>query len=130
MYDGYYYDDTLYSGILSGISIAYMLIVLAVGIIVLIATWKLFQKAGKPGWGSIIPFYNSYCLFDMVFGNGWLFLLCLVPCVNIVVGLVLNFKLAKSFGQGTAFGIGLIFLYPIFISILGFGNYDYVGPAN
>lgn len=128
MYDSYYYDS-LYTGVAAGFSVAYLVILLVVGVIVLVATWKLFQKAGKPGWAAIVPFYNNYCMFEMVFGNGWLFLLLLVPCVNVIIGFMLNFKLAKSFGQGTAFGLGLIFLYPIFICILGLGKYDYIGPA-
>lgn len=128
MYDNNYYDS-LYTGVAAGFSVAYLVILLVVGVIVLVATWKLFQKAGKPGWAAIVPFYNNYCMFEMVFGNGWLFLLLLVPCVNVIIGFMLNFKLAKSFGQGTAFGLGLIFLYPIFICILGLGKYDYIGPA-
>lgn len=128
MYDSYYYDS-LYTGVAAGVYIAYLAILLVVGVIILVATWKLFTKAGKPGWAAIVPFYNNYCMFEMVFGNGWLFLLLLVPCVNVIIGFMLNFKLAKSFGQGTAFGLGLIFLYPIFICILGFGKYDYIGPA-
>lgn len=124
------YDEALSNGIAAGFSAAYLIVVLILGVITLAATWKIYKKAGKPGWAAIVPFYTQYCMFEIVFGNGWLFLLLLVPCVNVIVGLVLNFKLAKAFGQGAAFGLGLLFLYPIFLIILGFGKYEYVGPAN
>ncbi len=73
----------------TGILVVYMVIVLAVAVISLVGMWKIFVKAGKPGWGAIIPFYNMYCLFEMSFGTGWLFLLCLVPCVNVVITIIM-----------------------------------------
>ena len=88
----------------------------------------VFVKAGKPGWASLIPFYNTYCLYDIAWGNGWLFLLTFVPCVGAIFGIIMLFKLAKAFGQGTGFGFGLLFLNTIFILILGFGKSEYVGP--
>ena len=94
----------------------------------LVAMLKLFVKAGRAGWKCLIPFYNTYCLYDIAWGNGWLFLLMFVPCVNVVVGIMMLFKLAKAFGQGTGFGFGLLFLNTIFILILGFGSAEYVGP--
>ena len=73
--------------------------------------------------------FRQYCLYDIAWGTGWLFLLGFVPIVNIVVGIMVNFKLAKAFGKGTGFGLGLLFLNTIFILILGFGDTKYVGPA-
>lgn len=107
----------------------YFIIAMAIAVLVIVATWKLFVKAGKPGWASIVPFYSTYCLFQISFGNGWLFLLSFVPCVNVVIFFMLYFKLAKAFGQGGAFAIGLIFLNPIFMLILGFGDSEYIGPV-
>lgn len=100
-----------------------------IGVVILFyaALWKLFKKAGKPGWACLIPFYNIYCFMDMAFGNGWFFLLVFVPCVNFIIGVIFCFKLAKAFRLGTAFGFGLLFLSPIFILILGFGDYPYYG---
>ena len=93
----------------------------------IVANWKLFTKAGEPGWAAIIPFYSNYVLFKIAFGNGWLFLLCLVPIVNIVINIMLFFKLSKAFGHGVGFGLGLLFLSPIFLLILAFGSSEYVG---
>lgn len=105
----------------------YGIVILIVSILVIVAQWKIFTKAGEHGWASIIPFYNNYVLFKIAMGNGWLFLLCLVPVVNFVILIVCMFKLAKAFGKGVGFGFGLWLLGPIFMMILGFGSAEYVG---
>ena len=120
--------DAAYAAAASGVSAVYAIITLAISVLTLVAMWKLFVKAGRAGWKCLIPFYNTYCLYDIAWGNGWLFLLMFVPCVNVVVGIMMLFKLAKAFGQGTGFGFGLLFLNTIFILILGFGSAEYVGP--
>ena len=120
--------DFAYSAAVAGISAGYIIVYLAIIVVSLVGMWKVFTKAGKPGWAAIVPFYNAYCLFEMSFGNGWLFLLCFVPCVNFVVMVMLCFKLAKAFGKGVGFGFGLLFLSFIFMMILGFGDAEYIGP--
>lgn len=120
--------DVLYSAIAAGVSTTYLIIGLVVFILSLVAKWKIFVKAGRPGWACIIPFYSDYCMYDIVWGNGWLFLLCFVPCVNVVISIMMLFKLAKAFGKGTGFGFGLLFLNTIFVLILGFGDAEYIGP--
>lgn len=94
----------------------------------IIADWKIFEKAGVAGWMSIIPFVNLYQLFKIAWGNGWLFLLELIPIVNIVVLILLYVKLARAFEQPGVFAVGLIFLPSIFLMILGFGSSRYIGP--
>ena len=122
--------DALYAAVGTGILTVYAVIALVICILTIIAFWKVFTKAGKPGWASIIPFYSQYCMFDIAWGNGWLFLLTFVPCVNFVIMIMLYLKLAKAFGKGTGFGIGLIFLNTIFVLILGFGDAQYIGPQD
>ncbi len=120
--------DLAYSAAAAGISAVYIIIYLALIVVSLVGMWKVFVKAGKPGWAAIVPFYNAYCLFEMSFGNGWLFLLCFVPCVNFVVLIMCCFKLAKAFGKGTGFALGLLFFNFIFMMMLGFGDAEYIGP--
>lgn len=122
-------SDSAANAAAAGVAIVYSLVVIAIAVVIVVAMWKLFVKAGKPGWGAIVPFYNTYCLFDMSFGNGWLFLLLLVPCVNVVMQIIMYVKLAKAFGMGGGFAVGLIFLPYIFLPILGFGDAEYIGPA-
>lgn len=123
-----YYDDGYYqaAGIFSGVGSIIWLALVVLGIV---AMWRVFAKAGLPGCGAIIPFYNAYLLFKLAWGNGWLFLLMLIPIVNVIVGIVVLYKLAQSFGHGVGFTLGLIFLNFIFMLILGFGSDEYYGPA-
>lgn len=125
MYDNY---DATATALAAGFSVAYAVIAIIIAVASLVAMWKIFEKAGKPGWAAIIPIYNVYCLFEITFGLGWLFFVCFIPCVNFIVMIVLCFKLSKAFGQGIGFGFGLLFLNTIFILMLGFGKYEYVGP--
>jgi len=105
------------------------LIGLVVGIFLLVAMWKIFVKAGQPGWAVIVPIYNAYVLLEIVGREWWWLILMAIPFVNFIFIIILLFDLAKSFGKDSAFGFGLLFLAPIFIPILGFGNAQYVGPA-
>ncbi|MBN2357705.1 signal peptidase I [candidate division KSB1 bacterium] len=91
--------------------------------------WKIFVKAGKPGWAVIIPFYNIYVLLEIVGRPGWWLILFLIPFVNIIIGIIIYVDLAKAFGKGTGFALGLIFLGFIFFPILAFGSAKYVGPV-
>lgn len=100
---------------------------LAIMVVMLVAQWKIFVKAGKPGWACIIPFYNIYTLFEIAGMNGWMFLLLCIPIVNIIFTFKLNIDLAKAFGKGTGFGILSVFFAPICMCILGFGSAEYVG---
>jgi len=90
--------------------------------------WRIYAKAGKPGWAAIIPIYNVLVELEIVGRPWWWLLLTLVPVVNIVIGVIITLNLAQVFGKSTGFGIGLIFLPIIFIPILAFGNAKYLGP--
>jgi len=88
----------------------------------------MFEKAGEPGWAAIVPLYNAYVMFKIAWGNGWKFLLLLIPIANIVFAIMLPFKLAKAFGKSSGFGAGLLFLSVVFYPILAFDNsIKYVG---
>ena len=120
--------------------------ILVIAILVIVAMWKIFQKAGEPGWKAIIPFYNSYTMYKIVwdtkffwinFGLGVLtgiinllpplaFIGYIVSIATFVIEVMLLNKLAKSFGHGTGFTIGLIFLPYVFFLILGFGSDEFI----
>ncbi len=107
---------------------AWMIVIyLIILVVAVVAQWKIFTKAGKPGWHSIIPFLNLYDLFEISGFNGWMFLILLVPCVGEIFLYVVYWKLAQAFGKGTGFGIGMILLTPIFMLLLAFGDAKYVG---
>ncbi len=106
---------------------ASIVVSLAILILGIVAMWKIFEKAGKPGWHSIIPFLNMYDLVEISGYNGWLFLLFFIPIANLVIVILSYVGLAKKFGKSTGFAIGLIFLSIIFECILAFGDSKYQG---
>lgn len=118
---------TTQTAVPSGVATAYLVIAIIIGILAIIATWKIFNKAGEKGWKSIIPIYNAYIFFKITWGNGWFFLLMIIPFVNIVIYIITLWKLAKVFDKGVGFFIGLLLLETIFTLILGFGSAEYVG---
>ncbi len=105
------------------------LINLVILVVLVAAQWKIFTKAGKPGWAAIIPIYNIIVFLEIIGRPIWWIVLFLIPFVNIIVGIIALLDLAKSFGKSTGFAIGLILLSPIFLLILGFGDSRYQGPA-
>jgi len=106
-----------------------MIVGLLIALLLIVAMWKVFTKAGQPGWASIIPIYNLYIWCKIVGRPGWWILLMLIPLVNFIIMIILCIDLAKSFGKGAGFGLGLAFLGFIFLPILGFGSAQYRGPA-
>lgn len=115
----------------------FFVIWLAVIVFMIIVNWKMFTKAGKPGWASIIPIYNIIVLFEII-GYKWYYIFLLFLGVIPVIGqiaLILfvisySIKLAKSFGQGVGFGIGLWLVNPVFVAIIAFSkDINYVGPS-
>ena len=97
--------------------------------VLIAAMWKIFAKAGKPGWACLVPFYNLIVLLEIVGRPLWWIVMLLIPFVNLVFVFIIAIDLAKSFGKGTGFAMGLIFLSPIFYPILGFGSARCHGPA-
>jgi len=102
---------------------------LLIALFLIVAMWKVFTKAGQPGWASIIPIYNLYVWCKIVGRPWWWILLMLIPFVNFIILIILCIDMAKSFGKGAGFGIGLAFLGIIFWPILDFGSAQYQGPA-
>jgi ABC-type sulfate transport system permease subunit len=97
---------------------------------IIASTWKVFRKAGQPGWASIIPVYNVVVMLHIVKKPIWWVVLMFVPFVNIVVGIMVIHNLSKAFGKGVGFTIGMIFLPFIFLPILGFGKATYQFPIS
>ena len=100
---------------------------LVIFIVVLVAMWKIFTKAGKPGWASIVPIYSLVIYLQIVKKPLWWVVLFFIPVVNFVIFILVSIALAKEFGKGTGFGIGLLFLPFIFFPMLAFGSAQYAG---
>jgi hypothetical protein len=106
-----------------------LIIELAVIAFFLAVFWKIFEKAGKPGWAAIIPIYNVIVLLEIVGRPLWWIILLFIPIVNVVIGFMLALDLSRSFGHDVAFALGLFFLGFIFYPILAFGGDTYGGPV-
>ena len=138
MYDSSYADMATFASVatLASLISTYSLIILAFYVLIIVAQWKIFTKAGQEGWKALIPIYNVV-LYKIIGLSPWLlllYLLSVVPVVGWIISIALSIvstvKLAKAFNQSTAFIFGLLFLSPIFQMILGFGKAEYVGPEN
>jgi len=96
-------------------------------VLVIASIWKIFTKAGKPGWASIIPIYNVIVLLEIIGKPVWWIVLFLIPFVNIIISIITTNEVSKSFGRGAGTTVGLIFLPFIFYPVLAFGSAQYQG---
>ena len=100
---------------------------LIIGIFLIVCQWKIYTKAGKPGWASIIPIYNIVVLLEIVKKPIWWLVLLMIPLVNVVIAILIMIELAKVFGKDGGFTVGLILLPYVFYPILAFGDAKYIG---
>ncbi len=103
----------------------FMLFYFVIIILIIVSMWKIYQKAGQPGWAAIVPIYNIVVMLHMVKKPVWWIILMFIPLVNIVIAIIIPYNLAKVFGKGGWFTFGLIILPFIFYPILAFGKSKY-----
>ncbi len=115
----------LVAGLVGG---AFALVWLALVLVVIVSLWKIFVKAGEPGWAAIVPIYNLIVLIKIAGKPLWWIVLFLIPCANIIAAVLIALALAKTFGKETGFAIGMILLPFIFYPILAFGDAKYTAP--
>ena len=113
----------------TGPGATFWIVWLAVMVFYIAAMWKVFVKAGQPGWAAIVPIYNCVVLLQIAGKPVWWILLLLIPFVNIVVAIMMWHAISTNFGKGVGFTLGLIFLGFIFIPILAWGSAEYRGPT-
>ncbi|MDQ2932923.1 MAG: DUF5684 domain-containing protein [bacterium] len=111
----------LFGGFFAGMFVVWLVVI----VLSIVALWKIFTKAGKPGWASIIPIYNMVVLMEIIRKPLWWVFLMFIPFVNIAIAIIAAHRLSKSFGKDVGFTIGLLLLGPIFYVILAFGKSVY-----
>lgn len=104
-----------------------IILYLAFVALMIAGSWKVYTKAGQPGWAAIVPIFNLIVLLKIVEKPVWWIILLLIPPINIVFSFIVNIELAQRFGKTTGFGVGMTLLPFIFIPILGFGDAEYEG---
>lgn len=125
---------------LGGLLIFVALFIIVCAVIIIIANWKIFKKAGQPGWAAIIPYYNTYITYEIVNMKEWFVVYLVAAIVGMVasgtlatisslvtfgLSIYANINLAKAFGKSGGFAVGLIFLPIVFLPILAFGDATY-----
>lgn len=111
------------------VTVVYVVVMLVVMVIMISSMWKIFAKAKKPGWASLVPIYNVIVLLEVVGKPAWWVVLMFVPLANAVLMILVSLELAKVFGKGSGFAIGLILFPIIFFPMLAFGGGQYKGVA-
>lgn len=104
----------------------YFVVLLAIVVFMIACQWKIYSKAGKPGWACLVPIYNIVVLLEIVKKPIWWLILMLIPIVNIVIAIIILVELAKAFGKDAGFAIGLLLLPIVFYPMLAFGSAQYV----
>jgi hypothetical protein len=110
-------------------AIVVLLVELVIAVVLIASMWKVFTKAGEPGWAAIVPIYNMLVMLKIAGKPGWWFILMLIPFVNAIIGILVAIAIAQRFGKSTGYGIGLAFLPIIFYPMLGFGDAQFQGGA-
>ncbi len=121
-YEGVNQGSAAFMGAMMGFWMAFYAIVM---VVMIAAQWKVFTKAGKPGWAALVPFYNLYIMVKIAGMSAWWMLAFFVPFVNLIAIILITHKISQVFGHGVGFTLGLIFLPVIFWPILGFGSSSY-----
>lgn len=119
------------AGLAVGMLVFLLIIAVIVGLFFIICNWKIFTKANKPGWASIIPIYNTWVFCEVAGKPGWWSLLItFIPIVNIVLAIIVYIEISKKFGKDPIFALLLIFLPIIGLPILAFGKAQYMGSGS
>ncbi len=114
-------------GVAAGLGVGVLIFIWGISILMIISLWKIFTKAGKPGWACIVPIYNIIILLEVVGKPTWWIILLLIPVVNFVILIIIAHNLSLAFGKDAGFTAGLILIPVIFYPILAFGSAKYVG---
>lgn len=113
------------------IMLVFVVAMLLVSVLMIVSMWKLFEKAGKPGWASIVPFYNTYVMVEIAGRPAWWFaIILLVPLLNVVFSIIVTIDFVKAYGKGTGYGVLSLFFPFITFPIMAFDkNVQYVAGS-
>ena len=109
---------------------AFLITYLLVILLIIVARWKMFEKAGQDGWACLIPIYGTLVMLRIIGKPGWWLLMFLIPFANLIFAIWAVNLLSKSFGKDEGFTVGMIFLPFVFYPILGFGGAQYQGAQS
>ena len=122
------YSNEAAAGMMAALGVIFIIAAI-VGLIIIIAFWKIFSKAGKPGWASIIPIYSSIVLLEIVGKPIWWIILLLIPGINLIMMIIILHRLSVSFGKDIGMTLLMLFLPFIGFPVLAFGDAKYTAPV-
>ncbi len=114
-------------GAAAGLGAGMTILFIVIGVLMIVSMWKVFTKAGKPGWAAIIPIYNFVVMLQIAHKPEWWIILMFIPFVNIIIGIIVAVAIAEKFGKSSGFAIGMILLPIVFYPVLAFGDARYQG---
>lgn len=118
-------QDESSGGAAAAVGLVFSVVSLAIAVLVIAGFWKVFVKAGEPGWASLVPIYNLVVLLKIAGKPLWWLVLLLIPFVNFIALILVGMGVAQNFGKGAGYGVGLGILAPIFYPMLGFSDAVY-----
>ena len=118
-------DTSTSSGPDASFWVTYSIVTLIVAVLSIAGLWKMFTKAGQPGWAAIIPILNTLTILKTIKRPWWWIILLLIPCVGFVIAFIVMWDMAKAYGKGVGMFILLLLLHPIGLLVLGFGSAEY-----
>lgn len=132
MYDYTYYGDydSASLGGFAALGGGFFLVGTILSILIIVSMWKIFKKAGKQGWESIVPIYNVIVMLEISGLPMWYVVLYIIPFANIYAMFKTYIELAKKFGKGTGFGVLTVFVPIVGFPVLAFSNCSYEGVTN
>jgi hypothetical protein len=118
-------------GLMAGIGLGIFFMLFAIGIFFIVCYWKIFTKAGQPGWAIFVPFYSLFVFLRIINKPWWYFFLFMIPIYGwFILPIICVHRLSLSFGKSAGFTLGLIFISIVFVPILAFDNSTYTKLAD
>ena len=111
------------------VSLVPLLVIIPFAIFMIVSGWKVYTKAGQPGWACLVPIYNLYIWIKIAGRPGWWIFLFLIPIVSLVISILVSIEVCRAFGKGIGFALLMIFLPFIALPILACGSAVYTAPA-
>ena len=105
-----------------GAGVGGLLVQVVLTVLMVAALWKVFTKAGEPGWAAIVPLYNFFVMLKIAGKPAWWIVLMFIPIANFIVLILVAMSIAKNFNKSGGFGIGLALLPIVFYPLLAFGD--------
>ena len=111
------------------VSLLPLLVIIPFAVFMIVSGWKVYVKAGQPGWACLVPIYNLYVWIKIAGRPGWWIFLFLIPIVSFVISILLSIEVCRAFGKGSGFALLMIFLPFIALPMLAFGSAVYTAPS-